>query len=224
MPRPAGVIRLTCRRSRDLPRDGDGPGPGVREPLEYKIPPTGHRHQYFEVPTNFKKTDVDAGGRSAGGDPEHVHHIIVSVIRAGEEHASHVVSVRPIFAEGQATCNPGPQRTEGERTASVQTLRGARVRGITLVNLGRRRRCAGVRPARHTKDSGRTQRSSSRCTTRPMARRSKGGDPVEDRIDFAKEPPDAGGPDRDDCQSDVCAAAWCTEPQGRSRKQPSQTT
>ena len=70
---------------------------------DYLIPPDGTvDYQYFEVPTNFKEDRWMQAGEVRAGDPEHVHHIIVSVIEPDESRRPNVVTIRPILAAGQS--------------------------------------------------------------------------------------------------------------------------
>ena len=101
-------------------------------PVEYQIPADGTiDYQYFEVPTNFKEDRWMQAGEVRAGDPEHVHHIIVSVIEPERSTRPNVVSIRPIVPEGQ-TPTPRPQRERAEGSQAGQLSR--RASAVMLVN------------------------------------------------------------------------------------------
>jgi hypothetical protein len=153
-------------------------------PVEYQIPPDGTiDYQYFEVPTNFKEDRWMQAGEVRAGDPEHVHHIIVSVIEPDKNTRPNVVSIKPIFPEGQ-TPAPRPQRAEGERAQSPQLSR--RASAITLVNWA-------VGEDAPIYERGTAKRIPAGSTLQFQVHYTTNGAPGKDRsrigLIFAKEPP-----------------------------------
>jgi hypothetical protein len=153
-------------------------------PVEYQIPADGTiDYQYFEVPTNFKEDRWMQAGEVRAGDPEHVHHIIVSVIEPEKNTRPNVVSIRPIFSEGQAAA-PRPQRAAGERTPSEQTSR--RASAIMLVNWA-------VGEDAPIYEPGTAKRIPAGSTLQFQVHYTTNGAPSKDRsrigLIFAKEPP-----------------------------------
>jgi hypothetical protein len=153
-------------------------------PVEYQIPADGAiDYQYFEVPTNFKEDRWMQAGEVRAGDPEHVHHIIVSVIEPEKNTRPNVVSIRPILPEGQAPA-PRPQRAEGERAQSPQLSR--RASAITLVNWA-------VGEDAPIYERGTAKRIPAGSTLQFQVHYTTNGAPGKDRsrigLIFAKEPP-----------------------------------
>ncbi|HLG57618.1 MAG TPA: cytochrome c [Vicinamibacterales bacterium] len=71
-------------------------------PGDYQIPARGTiDYQYFEVPTGFTEDKWMQAGEVRAGDRAHVHHIIVSVREPQRSTRPNVVTVTPIFADGQ---------------------------------------------------------------------------------------------------------------------------
>jgi hypothetical protein len=101
-------------------------------PVEYKIPATGTiDYQYFEVPTHFSEDRWIQAGEVRAGNPEHVHHIIVSVIEPGPSTRPTVMSVRPIFPPGEGPAGPR-QLTDAQRAQLALAAR--RAGAVSLVN------------------------------------------------------------------------------------------
>jgi hypothetical protein len=103
-------------------------------PVEYQIPADGTiDYQYFEVPTNFKEDRWIQAGEVRAGNPEHVHHIIVSVIEPEQNTRPSVMSIKAIFPDGQAPAARAPRQiTDAQRTlAALAARRGG---AISLVN------------------------------------------------------------------------------------------
>jgi hypothetical protein len=105
----------------------------VEMPVEYKIPAEGTvDYQYFEVPTNFKEDRWISAGEVRAGNPEHVHHIIVSVIEPpGSSNRPSVMSLRAI-SDGNDTPRPARPATEAQRAALATAAR--RAAAVSLVN------------------------------------------------------------------------------------------
>jgi hypothetical protein len=75
---------------------------------DYQVPATGEiEYQYFEVPTNFTEDRWMQAGEVRAGDRAHVHHIIVYVRPPTPVTRPVAMSIRPLFAPGQA---PAPAR------------------------------------------------------------------------------------------------------------------
>ena len=88
-------------------------------PVDYEVPATGTvDYQYFDVPTGFTKDMWMQAGEVRPGDRQHVHHIVIYVKEPEPSNRPHVVSVKPILAEGQQP----PQRSA--RTADDGRPRG----------------------------------------------------------------------------------------------------
>ena len=102
-------------------------------PVDYKIPADGTvDYQYFEVPTNFKEDRWISAGEVRAGNPEHVHHIIVSVIEPpGSTSRSSAMNVRAINDGTDAPRAPRPL-TEAQRAALATAAR--RAGAVSLVN------------------------------------------------------------------------------------------
>jgi hypothetical protein len=124
-------------------------------------------------------------GEVRAGDPEHVHHIIVSVIEPEPNTRANVVSVRPVFADGQA---PAPRRPEDRAAAdgarSAQTSR--RASAIMLVNWA-------VGEDAPVYERGTAKRIPAGSTLQFQIHYTTNGAPGKDRskigLIFAKEPP-----------------------------------
>jgi hypothetical protein len=155
-------------------------------PVEYQIPADGTiDYQYFEVPTNFSEDRWMQAGEVRAGDPEHVHHIIVSVIEPERSARPNVVSVRPILPEGQ-TPAPRAQRapTAGDAQRSAQTTR--RAAAVNLVNWA-------VGEDAPVYEPGTAKRIPAGSTLQFQVHYTTNGAPGKDRskigLIFAKEPP-----------------------------------
>ena len=101
-------------------------------PAEYHIPADGTvDYQYFEVPTNFKEDRWIRAGEVRAGNPEHVHHIIVSVIEPPGNARPNVMSVRAI-ADGGDTARTPRTLTDAQRAQLAAAAR--RANAVSLVN------------------------------------------------------------------------------------------
>jgi hypothetical protein len=101
---------------------------------EYQIPADGTvNYQYFEVPTNFKEDRWMQAGEVRAGDPEHVHHIIVSVIEPQPIRRPNVVSIRPVLASGETLSPRTPRDLTPEQRAQFAEA-GRRAGAVMLVN------------------------------------------------------------------------------------------
>jgi hypothetical protein len=156
-------------------------------PVEYQIPADGTiDYQYFEVPTNFKEDRWMQAGEIRAGDPEHVHHIIVSVIEPERSTRPNVVSIRPIVPEGQAPTapTPRPQRERAEGSQAGQLSR--RASAVMLVNWA-----VGEDAPIH--EPGTAKRIPAGSTLVFQVHYTTNGAPGKDRskigLIFAKEPP-----------------------------------
>jgi hypothetical protein len=100
---------------------------------DFHIPADGTvDYQYFEVPTNFKEDRWIRAGEVRAGNPEHVHHIIVSVIEPpGGNARPNVMSVRAI-ADGSDAARAPRTITDAQR-AQLATA-GRRAAAVSLVN------------------------------------------------------------------------------------------
>jgi hypothetical protein len=153
-------------------------------PAEYHIPADGTiDYQYFEVPTNFKEDRWMQAGEVRAGDPEHVHHIIVSVIEPQQNTRPNVVNIRPIIPEGQApAARPQRERAEGAQAAQLSR----RASAITLVNWA-------VGEDAPIYDRGTAKRIPAGSTLQFQVHYTTNGAPGKDRskigLIFAKEPP-----------------------------------
>jgi hypothetical protein len=153
-------------------------------PAEYHIPADGTiDYQYFEVPTNFKEDRWMQAGEVRAGDPEHVHHIIVSVIEPQQNTRPNVVNVRPIIPEGQApAARPQRERADGAQAAQLSR----RASAITLVNWA-------VGEDAPIYDRGTAKRIPAGSTLQFQVHYTTNGAPGKDRskigLIFAKEPP-----------------------------------
>ena len=153
-------------------------------PVEYQIPADGTiDYQYFEVPTNFKEDRWMQAGEVRAGDPEHVHHIIVSVIEPEPNTRPNVVGIRPILPEGQ-TPTPRPQRERSEGSQAAQLSR--RASAVMLVNWA-----VGEDAPIH--EPGTAKRIPAGSTLVFQVHYTTNGAPSKDRskigLIFAKEPP-----------------------------------
>ncbi len=103
-------------------------------PVDYRIPADGTiDYQYFEVPTHFTEDRWIQAGEVRAGNPEHVHHIIVSVIEPGTNTRPNVMTVKAVFPDGQAPQPVGPRRlTEAQRAQLALAAR--RAGAVSLVN------------------------------------------------------------------------------------------
>jgi hypothetical protein len=103
-------------------------------PVDYKIPADGTvDYQYFEVATNFKEDRWISAGEVRAGNPEHVHHIIVSVIEpAGSSSRPNVMSVRAIADGTDAAARAPRQLTDSQRAQFAAAAR--RANAVSLVN------------------------------------------------------------------------------------------
>jgi hypothetical protein len=100
-------------------------------PTEFKVPADGTvDYQYFEVPTNFKEDRWIAAGEVRAGNPEHVHHIIVSVIEPPGNTRPNVMSIRAI-PDGSAAA--APRTLSDAQRAQLQTA-ARRANAVSLVN------------------------------------------------------------------------------------------
>ena len=100
-------------------------------PAEYHIAADGTiDYQYFEVPTNFKEDRWIRAGEVRAGNPEHVHHIIVSVIEPPGNTRPNVMSVRAI-ADSDASRAPRTL-TDAQRAQLATAAR--RANAVSLVN------------------------------------------------------------------------------------------
>jgi len=102
-------------------------------PVDYKIPADGTvEYQYFEVPTSFKEDRWISAGEVRAGNPEHVHHIIVSVIEPPGNTRPNVMSVRAISDGTNAAARAPRQLTDAQRAQLATAAR--RANAISLVN------------------------------------------------------------------------------------------
>jgi hypothetical protein len=158
----------------------------IEMPVEYQIPPDGTiDYQYFEVPTNFKEDRWMQAGEVRAGDPEHVHHIIVSVIEPAPNTRPNVVSVRPVLADGQAPASRRPEERAAANGARLaQTSR--RASAIMLVNWA-------VGEDAPVYEPGAAKRIPAGSTLQFQVHYTTNGAPGRDRskigLIFAKEPP-----------------------------------
>ena len=89
-------------------------------PVEFQIPVDGTiDYQYLEVPTNFTEDKWMQAGEVRAGDPEHVHHIIVSVIEPDKSTRPNIVQMRAIFPDGQAPAARTPRQLTDEQRAQL---------------------------------------------------------------------------------------------------------
>src|SRR5712671_778251 len=87
---------------------------------DYLIPADGTiDYQYFEVPTHFTEDRWVQAGEVRAGDPEHVHHIIVSVIEPEQIRRPNVVTIRPILGDGQSPAPRAPREITAEQRARL---------------------------------------------------------------------------------------------------------
>jgi len=101
-------------------------------PVEFKIPADGAvEYQYFEVQTNFKEDRWIAAGEVRAGNPEHVHHIIVSVIEPPGNTRANVISVKAI-ADGAEAARTPRALTDTQRAQFAAAAR--RANAVSLVN------------------------------------------------------------------------------------------
>jgi len=102
-------------------------------PVEYRIPADGTvDYQYFEVPTNFAEDRWISAGEVRAGNPEHVHHIIVSVIEPpGSTARPSVMSIRAINDGANAPRAARPA-TDAQRAQLATAVR--RAGAVSLVN------------------------------------------------------------------------------------------
>jgi mono/diheme cytochrome c family protein len=102
-------------------------------PTEFKIPADGTvDYQYFEVATNFKEDRWISAGEVRAGNPEHVHHIIVSVIEPPGISRPTAMSVRAIADGTDAGPRAPRQLTEAQRAQLAAA--GRRANAVSLVN------------------------------------------------------------------------------------------
>jgi hypothetical protein len=102
-------------------------------PVDYKIPAEGTvEYQYFEVPTNFKEDRWISAGEVRAGNPEHVHHVIVSVIEPPGNTRPNVMSIRAISDGTDAGPRPARQITDAQRAQLAAA--GRRAAAVSLVN------------------------------------------------------------------------------------------
>jgi hypothetical protein len=153
---------------------------------EYQIPADGTiDYQYFEVPTNFTEDKWVQAGEVRAGNSEHVHHIIVSVIEPERINRSNVVSVRPIFAAGQAPAPRAPRELTAEQRAQLAQA-NRRGNATMLVNWAVGEDAPVYRP-------GTAKRIPAGSTLLFQVHYVSNGAPAKDRskigLIFAKEPP-----------------------------------
>jgi hypothetical protein len=153
---------------------------------EYKIPADGTvDYQYFEVPTNFKEDRWISAGEVRAGNPEHVHHIIVSVIEPPGNTRANVMSVRAISDGGADSGSRTPRQLTDAQRAQLATA-ARRANAVSLVNwaVGED---APVYPA------GLAKRIPAGSTLQFQVHYTTNGAPASDRsrigLIFAKEPP-----------------------------------
>ena len=102
-------------------------------PVDYKIPPDGTvDYQYFEVPTNFKEDRWISAGEVRAGNPEHVHHIIVSVVEPPGNTRGNVMTVRAIN-DGADSASRAPRQLTDTQRAQLATA-ARRANAVSLVN------------------------------------------------------------------------------------------
>jgi hypothetical protein len=100
-------------------------------PADFHIPADGTvDYQYFEVPTNFTEDRWIRAGEVRAGNPEHVHHIIVSVIEPQGNARPNVMSVKAI-ADGNAARAP---RTLTDAQRAQLATASRRANAVSLVN------------------------------------------------------------------------------------------
>ena len=100
---------------------------------DFRIPADGTvDYQYFEVPTNFKEDRWISAGEVRAGNPEHVHHIIVSVIEPPGNNRPTVMSVRAIADGTDAAARAPRQLTDAQRAQFAAAAR--RANAVSLVN------------------------------------------------------------------------------------------
>ncbi len=101
-------------------------------PVDFHIPAAGTvDYQYFEVPTNFTEDRWISAGEVRAGNPEHVHHIIVSVIEPPGNMRPNVMRVKA-FADGPDTAGAPRPLSEAERAQLAAAAR--RANAVSLVN------------------------------------------------------------------------------------------
>jgi len=155
-------------------------------PTEFKIPADGTvEYQYFEVPTNFKEDRWISAGEVRAGNPEHVHHIIVSVIEpAGSSNRPNVMSIRAISDGTDAGPRPARQVTDAQRAQLAAA--GRRATAVSLVNWA-----VGEDPPSYP--AGMAKKIPAGSTLQFQVHYTTNGAPSTDRsrigLTFTKEPP-----------------------------------
>jgi len=154
-------------------------------PVEFRIPADGTvDYQYFEVPTNFAEDRWISAGEVRAGNPEHVHHVIVSVIEPPGNARPNVLSVRAIADGGDGAARAPRQLTDAQRAQLATATR--RANAVSLVNwaVGED---APVYPA------GLAKRIPAGSTLQFQVHYTTNGAPATDRskigLIFTKEPP-----------------------------------
>jgi hypothetical protein len=153
---------------------------------DYVIPSDGTiDYQYFEVPTHFTEDRWVQAGEVRAGDPEHVHHIIVSVIEPEQIRRPNVVTIRPILGEGQSPAPRAPREITAEQRARLADA-SRRANAVMLVNWAVGEDAPIYQP-------GMAKRIPAGSTLQFQVHYTTNGAPGKDRskigLIFAKEPP-----------------------------------